>query len=44
MENELVKRLMYSGLLAALGALASVATTKSAAFIWRRLFDEEPPE
>jgi hypothetical protein len=28
-ENEMVKRLMYSGLLAGLGALASVATTKA---------------
>lgn len=44
MENELAKRLMYSGLLAGLGALASVAVTKSAALIWRRMFDEEPPE
>jgi hypothetical protein len=44
MENELVKRLMYAGLLAGLGALASVATTKAAAIIWRRLFGEEPPE
>jgi hypothetical protein len=44
MENELVKRLMFSALLAGLGALASIATTKSAAIIWRRLFDEEPPE
>ncbi|WP_354701137.1 hypothetical protein DSM112329_01444 [Paraconexibacter sp. AEG42_29] len=44
MENELVKRLMYSGLLAGLGALASVAVTKTADLIWRRLFDEEPPE
>ncbi len=44
MENELVKRLMFSALLAGLGALASVATTKSASAIWRRLFDEEPPE
>ena len=44
MENELIKRLMYSGLLAGLGAAASIATTKLAAVIWRRLFDEEPPE
>lgn len=44
MENELVKRLMFSALLAGLGALASVATTKSASIIWRRIFDEEPPE
>ena len=44
MENELVKRLVWSGLLAGLGTIASIATTKVAAMIWRRLFDEEPPE
>jgi len=44
MESPLAKRLMYSGLLAALGALASVATAKAAALIWRRIFDEDPPE
>jgi hypothetical protein len=43
-DNEVVKRLMWSGLLAALGALASVATTRVAAMIWRRVFDEDPPE
>jgi hypothetical protein len=44
MENEMVKRLIWSGLLAGLGALASVVTTKLAATIWRRAFGEEPPE
>jgi len=44
MENELVRRLIWSGLLAGLGALASIATTKVAATIWRRAFGEEPPE
>jgi hypothetical protein len=44
MENELVKRLMWSGLLAAIGAAASVATTRLAAVIWRRAFGEDPPE
>jgi hypothetical protein len=44
MDNEIVKRLMYSGLLAGIGALASVATTRLAAMIWRRAFGEEPPE
>ena len=43
-ENELVKRLMWSGLLAALGAAASVATTKAATLIWHRAFGEDPPE
>jgi hypothetical protein len=44
MDNEIVKRLMWSGLLAGLGALASVATTRAAAVIWRRAFGEDPPE
>jgi hypothetical protein len=44
MENEMVKRLVWSGLLAGLGALASIATSKLAATIWRRAFGEEPPE
>jgi hypothetical protein len=44
MDNDIVKRLMYSGLLAGIGAVASVATTKLAAMIWRRAFGEEPPE
>ena len=43
-DNDLVKRLMYSGLLAGLGALASVATTKAAHLIWTRVFGEDPPE
>ena len=40
----MVKRLMWSGLLAGLGALASVATSRTAAVIWRRVFGEDPPE
>jgi hypothetical protein len=44
MQNDLAKRLVWSGLLAGLGALATVVTTKLAAAIWVRLFDEDPPE
>lgn len=44
MSNDVTKRLLYSGLLAGLGALASVATAKVAAAIWRRAFGEDPPE
>jgi hypothetical protein len=44
MENEMVKRLMWSGLLTAVGALASMITGRVAAGVWRRIFDEEPPE
>ena len=43
-DNEMVKRLLYSALLAGLGALASVATAKVAALIWQRAFGEDPPE
>ena len=44
MDNDIVKRLVWSGLLAGIGALASVATTRLAAMIWRRAFGEDPPE
>jgi hypothetical protein len=44
MDNDMVKRLVWSGLLAGLGALASIATTRLAAVIWRRAFREDPPE
>jgi hypothetical protein len=44
MENEMVKRLVWSGLLAGCGALASIAANRLASTLWRHLFDEEPPE
>ena len=44
MEHELVKRLVWSGLVAALGALASVAVQRVATMIWRRVYGEDPPE
>jgi len=43
-ESDLVKRLMWSGLLAGIGALASIATQRIATIIWTRAFGEEPPE
>ena len=43
-ESPLMKRLLWSGLLAGTGALASIAATRTAALIWRRVFGEEPPE
>jgi hypothetical protein len=43
-DNDMVKRLIWSGLLAGLGALASIATTRIAVLIWRRLYGEDPPE
>jgi hypothetical protein len=44
MENEMVKRLIWSGLLAGFGALSGIVAQRGAALVWRRLFDEEPPE
>ena len=44
MQNDLVKRLMWSGLLAGLGAIATIATTRVATLIWVKVFDEDPPE
>ena len=44
MNNDLVKRLMWSGLLAGLGALTTIVTNRIAIVVWQRLFDEDPPE
>jgi hypothetical protein len=43
-DNDVVKRLIWSGLLAGVGALASIATTRVAAVVYRQIFDEDPPE
>ena len=44
MDNDIVKRLAWSGLLAGIGAAASILTTRLAAVVYRRLFGEDPPE
>jgi hypothetical protein len=44
MQNEVTKRLMWSGLLAGMGAIAYIVTTRLAVMIWRRAFGEDPPE
>jgi hypothetical protein len=44
MQNEVVKRLAWAGLLAGLGAIATVVTTRLATVIWVRVFGEDPPE
>jgi len=43
-DNDLVKRLVWSGLLAAAGALASIAASRVAAILYRRMYNEDPPE
>ena len=43
-ESPLIKRLLWSGLLAGTGALATLVSTRVAIMIWTRVFGEEPPE
>ena len=44
MDNDIVKRLVWSGLLAGFGALATMATARVAAVVYRRIYGEDPPE
>ena len=44
MDNDLVKRLAWSAMLAGVGAVASIVTTRLAAMIYVRVFGEDPPE
>jgi hypothetical protein len=44
LENDIIRRLLWAGLLAATGALAAIAANRVAAAIWVRVFSEEPPE
>jgi hypothetical protein len=43
-DNDIVKRLAWSALLAGFGAAASLVTTRLAAVVYERIFGEEPPE
>ncbi len=44
MDNDILRRLLWTGMVAGIGALATVAANRVAAAIWTRLFGEEPPE
>ena len=44
MQNDLVKRLVWSGLLAGVGALTTIVANRIATAIWVRVFDEDPPD
>lgn len=44
MDSEIIKRLTWAGMLAATGALATVAAHRFSGVLYRRLFNEEPPE
>jgi hypothetical protein len=42
--NDLAKRLMWSGLLAGVGALTTIVANRVATVIWIKIFDEDPPD
>ena len=44
MESDILRRLIWTGLLAATGARASVLAHRAATVIWVRVFKEDPPE
>ena len=44
MNNEIVKKLVWSGLIAATGAVANIAAYRVAVLIWERAFNEDPPD
>ncbi len=44
MDNDLVRRLAWSGILTLSGALATLVASRIAAIAYRRIFDEDPPE
>ena len=44
LSNDLTKRLLWSGLLAGLGALSTLVANRVAAAIWTRAFGEDPPD
>ena len=43
MPNDVVKKLLWTGLLAGVGALSSTVTYRIATEIWIRVFKEDPP-
>jgi hypothetical protein len=44
MDKDITRKLVWSGLLAATGALASILASRVAASLYRRIYDEDPPE
>jgi len=43
-DSDIVRRLIWAGLLAGTGALASLAAHRLSTVIWYRIFNEDPPE
>jgi hypothetical protein len=43
-DNDILRRLLWTGLVAGMSALATVAANRLAGVIWVRVFGENPPE
>lgn len=43
MDNDTVKQLTWSGLVALIGALAAIVARRLSAAVWVRVFNEDPP-
>jgi hypothetical protein len=43
MDNDLVKKLMYSGLMTVISAVAAIAARKAGDQLWIRFMGEDPP-
>ena len=44
MSNDLSKRLIWSGMLAGIGALTTIVANRIATALYIRIFDEDPPD
>ena len=44
MSTEMTKKLVWSGLLAATGAIASIVAARLAGILYRHIYDEDPPD
>ncbi|HEX8076145.1 MAG TPA: hypothetical protein VF545_14320 [Thermoleophilaceae bacterium] len=44
MGNDLTKRLIWSGMLAGVGAITTIVANRIATALWVKIFDEDPPE
>ena len=44
MDNEIVRKLIWSGMLTASSAVASLLAARATGMLYRRIFNEDPPE
>ncbi len=42
-QNDVVKRLMWMGMVAGIESLASIIAFRGAILIWKRVYGEDPP-